>query len=420
MTGVRQTRRPLAALLLLCLVPSLLEASAVIWGVAHGYTGEALRDGLDFWAGGFLAWHGHAAMLSDPVAYRAFLAGLFGKLPVHLWSYPPNYLLLAALVGWLPPWPAVLAFDLFSLLLLAFVLRRAGKSGWFIAAMLASPVVLENALEHQNATLMTALIGGGLLLIPRAPRLPGARGAPRSTGARGAPVLGGVLIGLATIKPQLGLVLPLVLLRRSRIATGCAALAAVALGGLSFAVFGTAVWAGFWQVTRPAMDNVLLTGQPPEFAGGLVSVFAACRSFGVHTALVIQGAATLAAIALAARCRSTPAALILGALASPYLHPYDLMGAVLATALLVEDRLTRGFAPGEAVLYFIAWFTPGLLPWTPYLAHGVPLLLLALLASAMRSDGLAPCDSSPALPGSPASSAGRSPIPDPPGSTAPG
>jgi hypothetical protein len=412
-TGVRQTRRRLAALLLLCLVPSLLEASAVIWGIAHGYTGKALRDGLDFWAGGFLAWHGHAAMLSDPVAYRAFLAGLFGKLPVHLWSYPPNYLLLAALVGWLPPWPAVLAFDLFSLLLLAFVLRRAGKSGWFIAAMLASPVVLENALEHQNATLMTALIGGGLLLIPRAPRLPGARGAP---------VLGGVLIGLATIKPQLGLVLPLVLLRRSWIATGCAALAALALAGLSFAVFGPAVWAGFWHVTRPAMDAVLLTGQPPEFAAGLVSVFAACRSLGVHTALIIQGAATLAAIALAlaARGRSTPAVLILGALASPYLHPYDLMGSVLAAALLVEDRLARGFAPGEAVLYFIAWFMPGLLPWMPYLAHGVPLLLLALLASAMRSDGLAPCDSSPARPGSPASSAGRSPIPDPPGSTAPG
>ena len=168
-----------------------------------GLTGKALRDGLDFWGGGFLALHGHLATLFDVRAYQAFFAGLYGKLPYHLWSYPPNYLLIALPFGWLPPWPAVLSFDLLSLLLLAVLLRVAGKSGWFIAAVLASPASLENMLEHQNAALLTALIGGGLLLLPRRPRL------------------GGVLIGLATIKPQLGLALPLFLLRRAPAAFGC-------------------------------------------------------------------------------------------------------------------------------------------------------------------------------------------------------
>jgi alpha-1,2-mannosyltransferase len=73
--------------------------------------------------------------------------------------------------GWLSPWHAVFAFDAVSLLLLVFVLRLAGQSWWFAAAMVASPASLENALEHQNAALITALIGGGLLLLRRRPRL---------------------------------------------------------------------------------------------------------------------------------------------------------------------------------------------------------------------------------------------------------
>ena len=77
--------------------------------------GKALRDGLDFWAGGFLALHGHLAVLFDHAAYQSFLAGRYGHLPYHLWSYPPSYLLVASGFGWLSPWHAVLAFDLCSL-----------------------------------------------------------------------------------------------------------------------------------------------------------------------------------------------------------------------------------------------------------------------------------------------------------------
>jgi hypothetical protein len=392
----------LIALAALCTVPSCLEAGAIIWGEAHGLTGKALRDGLDFWGGGFLALHGHLAVLFDVRAYQAFFAGLYGKLPYHLWSYPPTYLLVALPFGALPPWPAVLSFDLLSLLLLAGLLRLAGKGGWFIVAVLASPASLENMLEHQNAALLTALIGGGLLVLPRRP------------------YLGGALIGLATIKPQLGLALPLFLLRRAPGAFVMAAVSALAFAGLSWLILGQEAWSGFWHFTRPAMSNVLLTGQPPAFAGGLVSVFASFRFFGVHAALLVQGAVSAIAILLSWRTRSPIAVLLLTALACPYLHDYDLLGATLAVALLVEKRLVTGFAPFEAVLCFLAWFGPGLLPWSPQFAHVTPFLLAALLASAMRRGGLAPCDSSLAPPASPALSAGRLPIPAPPDSTAPG
>ncbi len=396
-------RLKLILVVAVCTLPGLCEAYAIIWGARHGMPGKALRDGLDFWAGGFLLLHHQAPILFDHMAYQAFLQGLYGKLPYHLWSYPPSYGLIAAGFGWLPPWGAVFAFDALTLTLLAFVLRLAGKSGWFIAAILLAPAGLESVLEHQNAALMTALVGGGVLLLETRPRLAGA------------------LIGLATIKPQLGLVLPLNLLRRSPVAFIWAALAAVLLAGAALAAFGPGAWLGFVRFTSPAMSNVLLTGKPPEFAGGLISGFALAKPFvGVHGALVAQALVSLGCVVAGLFTRRAAVLLVLSALASPYLHDYDLLGAALAVALLVQDRLVRGFFPGEPVLFFLVWFGPGLLPWAPQYAHLAPVLLLLLLASAWRRDGVAPCDSLPAPPGSPVSSAGRSPIPAPPESTAPG
>jgi hypothetical protein len=358
----------LSLLVLFCTLPSLFEGYAILWGQRHGLVGKALRDGLDFWAGGFLLLNHQLPVLFDHTAYQAFLQGQFigYKLPYHLWSYPPSYGLIAAAFGWLSPWHAVLAFDALTLALLAAVLRFVGKSWWFVAAMLLAPAALESAMEHQNAALMTALIGGGLLLGSR----------PRFAGA---------LIGLATVKPQLGLVLPLYLLRRSPIAFMYAALAAVLLAAASLLAFGVGAWQGFISYTSPMMSNVLLTGQPPEFAGGLVSVFAAVKPYlGVRGAMAVQGAVSVAAVLAGLKTRSVPALLILSLLASPYLHDYDLLGAALATALLVEERLGTGFATGEPVLYFLVWFGPGLLPWAPQYAHLVPVGLGLLLASAWR------------------------------------
>jgi len=393
----------LAVIAVICTLPAFCEAYAILWGERHGFTGKALRDGLDFWAGGFLLLHHQTPILFDHMAYQSFLQGLYGHLPYHLWSYPPTYGLAAAAFGWLPPWWAVFSFDAASLALLAVLLRLAGKGSWFIAAILIAPASLENFLEHQNAALMTALLGGGLLLLETRPRLAGA------------------LIGLATIKPQLGLVLPLNLLRRSPLAFAWAALAAVLLAGAALLAFGAQAWEGFVTFTSPSMSNVLLTGKPPEFAGGLISGFALVKPFiGVHAALLVQLVLTAACVVAGLFTRSPAALLVLSALASPYLHDYDLLGAALAVALLVQDRLVRGFLPGEPILFFLVWFGPGLLPWMPQYAHLSPVLLVLLLASAWRRGGVAPCDSLPAPPGSPGSSAGRSPIPAPPESTAPG
>ncbi len=381
-------RAGLVVVALLSVLPSLMEGYALVWGARRGFTGKALRDGLDFWAGGFLALHGRMATVFDPVLYEHFVTLRFGaSLPPHLWSYPPSYLLLASMFGWLPPWPAVLGFDAASMVALVLALRLAGKSWLLVLAVAASPVALENLLEGQNAALMTALIGGGVLVLESRPRL------------------GGALIGLATIKPQLGLILPFRLLR-SRLSLAFAVFSALGLALACLLAFGMGAWQEFWHLTRPAMTAVLLTGKPAAFAGGLISVFAAVKPLGVPAALALQALVAVAAAALATRFKDPAMLLILAALACPYLHDYDLLGVALAVALLVEDRMARGFAPGEALLFFLAWAGPGAMPWFPFIAHATPLILLLLLASAVRRDRLKACDSRKAKLFLPASSAG--------------
>ncbi len=363
-------RRMIGLIVALSVLPSLAEGYAILWGYRQGMVGKALRDGMDFWAGGFLLRNGQTAMLFDHTAYEAFLTGLFGPQGFHMWSYPPTYGLIAALFAGVGPWPAALAFDAVSLAVLAGLLRLAGKSWVFVLCLLLAPATLENAMEHQNAALMTALIGGGLLMLEARPRW------------------AGVLIGLATFKPQLGVVLPLYLLRRRPVAALVAAVVAVLFAGLAGWVFGWPAWAGFLHYTSPVMTNVLTTGQPRDFAAGLVCVFAALKPFvGVGAALIIQGLVTGLCVLAGWFTRSTPALLILSALASPYLHDYDLLGAGLATALMVEERLKTGFRPGEPLVFFLAWFGPGLLPWLPRFAHLTPVLLILLLASARARGG---------------------------------
>lgn len=372
MDAESQTKQPvrsgfaLGAIVLVALLPCLRDAAAILWGQEHGFTGKALRDGLDFWAGGFLLRHQAIALLFDPIAYNDFLQGLFGKLPPHLWSYPPSYLLMASGFAGLSAWHTVLAFDALSLLLLLVVLRVSGQGWWLIAAVLLSPAALENFLEGQNAALMTALIGGGVLLLPSRPRL------------------GGVLVGLASMKPQLGLVLPLHLARRAPISAAYAVLAASALIFASLYAFGPLPWQKFFTVTSPAMTNVLITGKPPEFAGGLVSVFAALRQLGLHADFAAQGVVSLGAIILAARTRNPASVLILAALASPYLHGYDLLGVALAIALMVRARLASGFAPGEPILLLMGWCIPGAIDWLPAFTPFTPVLLMLLLAISAR------------------------------------
>jgi arabinofuranan 3-O-arabinosyltransferase len=143
------------------------------------------------------------------------------------WLYPPGYLLVILPLGFLSFSGAFLAVTLVSALAIALAVRPfvTGSPAVWLAMVLA-PAYLPALIIGQNSLLWLAGLLGALAAL-RAERW----------------VLAGLLIGLLTLKPQLGLLIPVALL-----AAGCwrtilvAGAVTLALAILPTLVFGTGYW----------------------------------------------------------------------------------------------------------------------------------------------------------------------------------
>ncbi|HTT48741.1 MAG TPA: glycosyltransferase family 87 protein [Pseudolabrys sp.] len=302
------------------------------------------NDFVDVWAAGQLVLQGNPAAVYDWPTHKAMevvalghpFDGYFG------WHYPPTYLPVAALLAKLPYISAQMSFLFSTFLAYIFCIRRIindninDNFGILLAA--AFPAVLANVIAGQNGFLSAALLGGTLLTL----------------NAR--PVLAGILLGLLTYKPHLGLLFPIVLAAsghwRSFVTAGAvAALMAVA----SWAAFGTDTWHAFYANIGHTSQAFLADGWA-DFAK-LQTAFGLIRTLGGPQSLAWSVQALLALTVAAAvivlwRSRADDeikaAALATGALlATPYLYTYDL--AVLAVPLAFLWRLgrARGFLPHE-------------------------------------------------------------------------
>jgi hypothetical protein len=210
------------------------------------------------------------------------------------------------------------------------------RSGYILAA--AFPAVLANVVAGQNGFLSAALMGGTLLLLTERP------------------VLAGVLLGLLTYKPHLGLLFPIVLAAgghwRVFITAGVvAALMALA----SWAAFGTDTWHAFVGNIGHTSQAFLADGWA-DFAK-LQTAFGLVRTLGGGEPLAwtVQAALALGvAVAVAVLWRSRAddglkaAALATGALlATPYLYMYDLMVLAVPLAFLWRLGRAKGFLRHE-------------------------------------------------------------------------
>ena len=336
-----------------------------------------VRDYLWVWAAGNLLRAGDVATIFHPIVFADRLRGLFGAgLDNHVWSYPPSMLLLAMPAGYLPLVGGDAVYALAQILLLWLIGRAAGLPLAVRLAVLASPALLENALGGQNGAMTAALLVGGLMLADRRP------------------VLAGVLFGLLTVKPQLGLIVPVCLLAsRNWKAIATAAAVAAALLLLSVASFGFESWRLFVTNTMPYASIVL---QQPwngsYYQTTMVTPFMALRLFdvGLLPARVLQGLASMAAVAVAWRLWRRPAAdpaarmavtSALGLLATPYAFNYDMIAVTTGIACLAADRRARVGPPWEALALASGWLWPGV-AFVAVGAGGLPLGPLVLAAVA--------------------------------------
>ena len=304
-------------------------------------------DFLSFWSAGKLLVAGgspydvpaHIAMQRSVYVSDTGHLGYFYPPVFELWSYP------LGLLGYFPAlfvWTAagLAAYVAAGRLWLGQLSLRA-----VLIAVAAFPAVLLTITHGQTSLFVSALLGGGLWLV-----------------AAGRKVLGGLLLGLAVIKPQFGVLIPLVLLAgrewRAIFAASAVALLSAALATLCFGVDEWARWLSVSGAVQSVMDSGTV-----GFAK-MQSVFSGLRLLGAAavTAYAVQGSvAVAAALILFFAVRRTGltveaagATLVAALLTTPFLLDYDLVLLGFPIALLA----TRPSLPWERIFCALCFAAP--------------------------------------------------------------
>jgi hypothetical protein len=366
-------------LLLVASIALMLPVLRFYWPAGGGLdvVGYPLgRDFINVWSGPQVAFGDNVSALFDLRGYHEAIGRLFGTpLPFHNWGYPlftlPAFWPLAQLpYFWaLTLWTAGL-FAVFAAIVLAEI--NPARRAQALLLLVLTPACLINTIGGQNGFLSAALFLGGVLNIDRRP------------------ILSGVLIGLLTFKPHLGVVLPfaLVALGAWRVIAS-AAVTALALFGIATAMFGLDAWRDYFAAVGPYQTELLR-----QFEGFyttmMVSVLASARQLGLPypVALGLQVIVSTGAIALACwavRRIADPCAraFLLAAatlLATPYAFNYDMTALGAALVWIMIGRLPYRAEAGP--IYILAWLAP---PATMMLAlYGsglAPLITLFVLSS---------------------------------------
>jgi arabinofuranan 3-O-arabinosyltransferase len=360
-----------------------------IWIVAPD-GGGVQSDFVNVWAAGRLVLQGHPAAAYDWPTHKLVeeaavghgFEGYFG------WHYPPTFLFIAAALALLSYAAAyaLWVFGTFPAYLAAVRAIIGDRTGYVLAA--AFPAVLANFVVGQNGFLTASLIGGALVLLERRP------------------LLAGVLLGLLTYKPHLGVLFPIALVAGGYWrAFFTAAVVALAMIAASWVAFGSDTWHAFFGNISHTSQAFLSDGWADW--SKLQTAFGLTRAFGGSETLAWTMQAVLALIAAAAvaamwRSRAAydikAAALGVGAmLATPYLYTYDLVVLAVPLAYLFRIGNARGFLPQEPAGIGLACLLILIFPFVK-----APVGFMAVLVVAALIARRALFDRAPAAQGAPA------------------
>ena len=325
------------------------------------------RDFINVWtAGHHLSAAGHAAELFDYTTYRPLQEALFGRdLPAHNWSYPPHFLLIAAPFGWFPYFPSLVLWSTVTVGAYLLIVPRGSR-----IALLLAPATFANLFFGQTGCLVAALLVGGLGLLDRRP------------------ILAGVLFGLASMKPHLGILIPVALVAASAWRSiASAAVTVLALVVLSGQLFGWETWHAFFTTTASSQTRILEQGTG-LFTWMMPSAFMGARLIGAETGYaylaqvpfgLLAAGATWWAFRVHGTERMAIAVLLFSTvIATPYIHSYDLTLVSPAVLLLLRHGGNDGFRPGETPIWLIVWLLPLLVTTLNRFSLPVGCLILAL------------------------------------------
>jgi hypothetical protein len=327
------------------------------------------RDFVNMWTGAHAVVRGAIDRLFELNSYQAFQAEVFGfRILPHNWSYPPHLLPFLVPLALLPYAAALIVWSAVGLALYLFACAR-GASRLEVIALALAPASVINLLTGQNGFFTAALLWSGFVLLDRRP------------------IVAGIAFGFLSLKPQVALLLPLILLLDRRWVT-IAAAAATAACLIAFAAlaFGVEPFIAFVTKAMP-YQAALFAGSPYELFGTrmIPTAFMNARLAGadITTAWMLQVPVSLFGIALVvwtARRTDEPllryAGLVTGTfLASPYLLVYDMTmfgPVILGLWPRVKDRL-----PAQALIGAL-WSLPAV--GLVLAMAGIPISALVIVA----------------------------------------
>lgn len=375
--------------------PALLQILLVsaLFAVAYGSylsglegyrepgTGKAVGiDFVVFWTAGRMVLDGAGGLIYDPEAFHAAAVGYFGPGMSWLpWLYPPHILAFAVPLGALPYGLALVAWSL-------------GGAGAFLAACLLG-------LDRRRQLELMAFVLPITLLVIYYGQISlwaGAFGIAALRLLDRRPLLAGLLLGLLTIKPHYGLLVPLLLLWQRRWST--IAVASVTFAGLialSFAMVDLATWRHWAGVALPEqyrwffVDGRVFLSKMMSLSPLMHARFAGLEigaAEWVHR-IVAFGGVALFVLGLwkmeAGRVRWL--AVLALALVTPYFHTYDLPILVAAYGLwLIERPQPEAMTREDLTRDRLAWGVGRLV------SLGLPALPYALLVAYALLDMVPP------------------------------
>jgi alpha-1,2-mannosyltransferase len=306
------------------------------------------RDFVNTWVGAQLALTGDPGQFFEPHAYNALLKEHFGAdYPLHIWSYPPHFLLLIWPFAFLPYMPAYVLYSALGLILYLWVVSEGRRRADHLVLLLLAPAVMVNIWSGQTGFLVAAFVVGGLIQLDRRP------------------VLAGVLFGLLSIKPQLGILLPLMLLLTRRWRTIAAAAVTIAvLAAATTIAFGPQVWTAYVNDAMPMQTKVVVEGFS-HYMVHMPTAFMNAKTAGLSLMAAIWIQTVVSAVTVAAvtwtfwrrRDRELSNALLVTAIftVTPYAFNYDMVvfGWVI---LMLMDRSDN--EPLDCGLMLGLWAVP--------------------------------------------------------------
>jgi len=311
---------------------------------------QDVRVGADFivfYSSALLALGGEAALAYDQAILNAFQYEILGIEAHNLaWYYPPvNFLFLIPFTS-LSYLEAFWAWTILTTLSLMIVIRQITPI-WYIPLLvpLCFPVAY-SMVAGQNGVLTAAIIGAGLIMLPRSA------------------TVAGLLFGLLIYKPQLAVVIPFCLLAGRHYRTFVSmAVSAVALILMSWLVFGIEPWIAFIHgmvhksdsLYGPALD---VWARIPTVIIMALQVFESSKIAWILQACVSVTAITIAAWVWSTSAKPGTLALALVAatpLVSPHILDYDMAILIIPIAFLAKDAWGGKWTAGRFILLLSMW-----------------------------------------------------------------